>query len=105
MKQKKKKLEKCIGKMKSLNATSVKIEATENDQVKMAMNKAKMDLMKKLVKTFVNYGGGFALNPHDLNVQTFQLNRTKQENRQRLWKTIGDVSPHNDQWRALFNGN
>jgi hypothetical protein len=73
--------------------------------MKLAKNKTKLDLMKNLLRTFVNSDDkGFTLNPVDWQLKTLQLNKnnSKQVNREILWKAMGQCSPYNREWEQLF---
>lgn len=100
-----KRLTKNLQKLKSLNASRVKIEVSDNDKLKLAKKKTKLALMKHLTSTFVNSEDkGYALNPLDLQLQPFQLNKNKsrQVNREVLWRCVGQCAQHNETWEQLF---
>lgn len=91
--------------MKSLNASDVIVETTENDRKHLANLATRLSLMKRLLRTFIsNDGEGFSLNPTDLEVKTFILkkNKSKEANREVLWKSIGKCSRFEDQWKRFF---
>jgi hypothetical protein len=95
-----------IGKLKSLNATSVKIAVRDNDKIRLATNKTKLDLMRNLLKSFVNSDGcGFTVDPLDVQVMTFRLhkNNSKHVNREVFWRSIAQCSRNNQQWQQLFD--
>lgn len=105
-KTQKKKFEKNIGKLKSLNASNIKIEVSENDKLKLAKNKTKLDLSKNLLRIFINSDDkGFTLNPIDWQLKLLQLNKSnsKQVNREILWKSLSQSSRYNHEWQQLFD--
>jgi hypothetical protein len=101
-----KKIQKNIGKLKSLNASSVKVEVRGNDKLKLANNKSKLDVTKMLLRIFVNSDDkGFVMNPLDHQLKLLELNssNSKQQNREIMWKTLAQSSNHIDEWDKLFN--
>lgn len=100
-----KKFLKNIDKLKSLDVSHAKIEVSGNDKMKLAKKKTILHLMKKLSSTFLNKEDeGFVLNPRDLQIKQFHLNKnnSKQKNRDILWKHIGNSSRYNEEWNQLF---
>lgn len=95
-----------INKLESLDASQTKIEVSTNDKMKMATKKTTLNLVKKLTSTFINCDDkGFVLNPQDLQVKIFQLNKknSRQENNDIIWKQIEASSIHNKEWSELFS--
>lgn len=90
----------------NVDPTRTKLDATDNDKQKLAMLKAKLSLIRKLLNTFVNTESeGFAFNPMEMQLQLFQLDMNKpiEENREILWNSIGGCSNHLNTWESLLN--
>lgn len=96
-----------IEKLKSLNASRIKLEVGDNDKLKMAKSKLKLALTKSLTMTYVKEDSkGFTINVADAAINKLQLNRSnsKETNREIIWNNIGQVSSHHsDKWAQLMS--
>lgn len=105
VKSQQKKLTKNIEKLKSLNASRVKLDVGENDKIKVAKSKLKLKLIKLMTKTYINEKSkGFTVNISNLETNLIQLNKnnTKELNRDQLWNNIGRSTVHVERWSSLF---
>lgn len=104
VKTQQKKLKKNLQKLKNIHTSRGKVEASDNDKMRLAKNKTKLDLMKKLSSAFINSvrQEGFISNPLDLQLQPIQLNKSRQVNRNTLWIGIGQCAQNVETWNQLF---
>lgn len=89
----------------TLNSSRIKVGIKESDKTRLLRTSSKVVFMKKLLGTFINSENkGFALNPLSGKIIPLQLddNKSKKENQNSLWKSIGDCSNPNNEWKALF---
>jgi hypothetical protein len=93
-------------KLKSLDATHVKIDSTENDKRKMYNNKAILDLTRRMtMTTFNTENEGFVFNSAQQSLIIFNLVNGKKKNRQTLWKNIRESDQNSKKLDSLFNSN
>lgn len=101
-----KKLTKNIEKLKSLNASRIKLDVGENDKLKVAKSKLKLKLIKLMTKTHINKNSkGFTVNISNLETNPIQFNKnnSKEINQVQLWNNIGRSTVYFERWSSLFN--
>ena len=95
-----------MNKLKSLNASTAKVEMTDNDRTRLEMSKLKLSLTKKLLSTHLtNDNIGYTLNQMDLQLKTFSIKKktSKEKSREVIWESIGSCSVYNDQLQELMH--
>lgn len=95
-----------IEKLKSLNASRIKLDVGENDKLKVAKSKLKLKLIKLMTKTYINKNSkGFTVNISNLEANPIQLNKnnSKENNQVQLWNNIGQSTVHFERWKSLLN--
>lgn len=97
-----KRLKKNIEKIKSLDATNVKIETSDNDRGKMSTKKAVLDLARKMTMTDVNNENeGLTINSSDASINIFTLSSEKKKSQDLIWKNI-QKSSASSEFDVLF---
>lgn len=99
-----KKLEKNVGKLKSLNSTTITVSASENDLQRINEDKAVLHLARELTKTEFNNSNEVVItNAVSMSVDSFNLSsRSKTKNREQIWEKIEKSSKHAIEFEKLF---
>lgn len=94
-------MKKAIAKLKSLNASNVNVEVQENDKLKLSRSETSLNLSSSLLRVFVTDENHAIVKNADQQVKAVNLNKSKLQNRETLWKCIAQ-SKHSKEWKKLF---
>jgi hypothetical protein len=87
-----------------MNTSQVKIDAAENDKLKMRINSTKLSIVKRMTGLELNKEGKGFITDNDGQIKIIQINKNnpKELNRAYLWNEIQHCSQYRHEWQHLF---